>query len=296
MTYTNLLAPEWAHLRSKHGISWTRHTWNPLVGCSEASPGCTNCYARKMTARLAAMSLSKQGKGEDPGKLELYQQVVTQQGRWTGKALLWEPELLEPRRWRKPRLVFVNSMSDLFHESLRIGEVEQIFAAMDYNGRHIYQCLTKRPDRALHFVQKRSPVAHIWIGFSVCTQTEMDRILPIAQQVKALGWHTWFSVEPQLGPINVHPSELSRAIDWLVTGGESGNGARHYGDEWAAQWVSVCRAANIPCFVKQLGTVWSRQNGDPGLKGDDPSRWLESIRVQELPHEMVEVLLKCPCL
>ena len=128
--YPNLLAPEWAHLRSKHGISWTRHTWNPLGGCSEASPGCTNCYARKMTARLAAMSLSKQGKGEDPGKLELYQQVVTQQGRWTGKALLWEPELLEPRRWRKPRLVFVNSMSDLFHESLEVGAIEEIFMAM----------------------------------------------------------------------------------------------------------------------------------------------------------------------
>ena len=294
MTYANLLSLEWAHLRSKHGISWTRHTWNPLVGCSEASPGCANCYARIMSARLSAMADAKEAKGEDPGKLALYRQAVGADGRWTGKALLWEPELSEPKRWRKPRLVFVNSMSDLFHESLTWIEIRKIFSPMMDNEQHIFQCLTKRPRYLLNFVKHGGipPLKHVWLGFSVCTQSEMNRILPIAQQVKALGWHTWFSVEPQLGTINVPPSELSSAIDWLVTGGESGNGARNYQVEWAGQWVEVCRAANVPCFVKQMGTVWAKHNGDPELKGDDPPLWRPSIRVQELPHEMVEVLLK----
>ena len=129
-------------------IEWTEATWNPVVGCTKVSAGCANCYAERMAKRLAAMAKNDQISGRNPGRKANYLRVITVDGRWNGHVHPDEGALSDPFRWKTGRLVFVNSMSDLFHENVPLWFIQRVFDAMNQCPRHIFQVLTKRPERA----------------------------------------------------------------------------------------------------------------------------------------------------
>lgn len=244
-------------------IEWTNNTWNPTTGCSKVSDGCKNCYAARMARRLAAM-----GK---PGYTAL---------PWTAANaaanVVCHPKRLEiPLRWRKPRRIFVDSMSDLFHEQVPDAFIERVFRIMMLAGQHTYQILTKRPGRMLAWVTRwlddacwpatgcpmfsdgeRMP-GHIWLGVSVENQAAADERIPLLLRTPAAV--RFLSCEPLLGPLNVTRYLLDGAhkwehrIHWLIAGGESGPGARPMHPNWARSLRDQCQAAGVPFFFKQWG-------------------------------------------
>lgn len=262
------------------GIAWTHETWNPLRGCSRVSAGCVNCYAERQAVRMA-------------GKGQAYHGLVrmTSQGpKWTGKVDYDPDKALEPLRWRRPRRIFVNSMSDLFHEAFPVEQVAIIFAVMMLAQRHQFQVLTKRPERmrdllvtqvfrscvereadelAVHVGYRgvqtgRWPLPNVWLGVSVEDQAAADERIPLLLQTPAAV--RWISAEPLLGPVSlVVPFAGAKVdachgalpglphLDWVVVGGESGPSARVMWLDWARDIVRDCRAAGVPVFMKQLG-------------------------------------------
>lgn len=336
-------------------IEWTRgddgtpgETWNPVAGCSLVSPGCTNCYAMRMAARLEAMG--------QPKYAGLTKKV---NGRhvWTGKVTTDHAALTIPFSWRKPRRVFVNSMSDLFHEEVPFDYIHKVFAVMAMNRSHTYQILTKRPARMFEYLDGiecdggtisgidggyqigsagatmldgewiwgegkghrrkieefiadthgdasgfdgdngepadyelkdiRWPLPSVWLGTSVEDQTRADERSEHLRRCPAAV--RFYSVEPMLGPIEHLPLD---GISWVIVGGESGPGARPCGVHWVRSIVKQCRAANVPCFVKQLGAnpCCEYSGGELGhrielkdRKGGDPSEWINDLRVREFP-------------
>ncbi len=221
-------------------IEWTDATWNPVAGCSVISPGCTNCYAMRMAARLEAMGLEK------------YHGLTRKSGSrrvWTGKVRCDETSLDAPRAWVRPRRVFVNSMSDLFHEKIPIAFVTRVWAVMAETPRHTYQILTKRPDRMLQFMVSQSlPVlSNVWLGTSV----EDDRVLDRIELLRGVPATIRFvSFEPLIG--SVADADLS-GIDWAIVGGESGPRARPMRSEWVDEIEALCRSAGVTFFFKQWG-------------------------------------------
>jgi len=218
----------------KTGISWTDATWNPIAGCSVVSPGCTNCYAMKEAHRL--------GNALGQEKYRGLTKVVNGKPVWTGEVRLWPAALDQPLRWKRPRRIFVNSMSDLFHEGLRDDQIDQVFAVMALASQHTFQVLTKRPERmlsycaelherravpvslALHRVPgERSPrdvgavedainagpLPNVWLGVSAEDQQRADERIPLLLQTPAAV--RFVSYEPALGPIDFRP--------WLSIGG-----------------------------------------------------------------------------
>ncbi len=265
------------------GIQWTDETWNPTVGCSKTSEGCRNCYAIGQAYRNNAMGQ----KLANPGRLRYYDGLTEKKnGRaeWTG-TVNFVPESLEiPIKWRKPRRIFVNSMSDLFHESVPFEQLDQIFAVMALTPHHTYQVLTKRPDRMLEYFQKRMkkplpinaaiarscypslsrfqdlsrsrlattetifPLPNVWLGVTVENQKAADdRISLLAQTPAAL---RFLSCEPLLEEVKIPHME---SIDWAICGGESGHGARGCNIDHLNSIVEQCRYDRVPVLVKQLG-------------------------------------------
>lgn len=269
-------------------IEWTQATWNPLVGCSRVSEGCRHCYAERQAYRAAAMGISR------------YDGITKKVGgeiRWTGKVALVESALELPLRWKKPRRIFVNSMSDLFHEKVPDQWIQSIFEVMLEADQHTYQVLTKRPRRMMEWVtQFLAPallpavLEGIWLGVSVEDQATADERIPLLLQTPAVT--RWVSYEPALGPVdwrswtpvlNEGPGE---SLDWIVVGGESGPDARTFNLDWARQ--TIAQAGRIPVFVKQLGSVYQdgdqyRQSRHP--KGGDPEAWPAGLRVREYPAD-----------
>ena len=345
-------------------IEWTNATWNPLVGCTPVSPGCLNCYAATMAPRLAAM-----GQQQYVG---LTVKKVTQAGPkklatrqvFNGTVRTLPERLTEPLHWRAPRMVFVNSMSDLFHESVPFEFVDKVFAVMALCPQHTFQVLTKRPERMakylarpLHptmgcaireivgttalsvwamgrteeavsrFDELGGALSNVWLGTSVEDQPRFDeRVKHLKDCVAAV---RFLSVEPMLGPIDMHdafyrarlgpedPYKRRNSLEnwWIIVGGESGNNARPCNVGWVRSIVQQCKAADVPVFVKQLGSMvhcrndhvsaWldevgmgldymdtseTRMQGDPvrvmlnSRKGGDPSEWPEDLRVREFPR------------
>lgn len=332
------------------GIEWTDATWNPVRGCSRISEGCRNCYAERVASRFSGPGQPYEG--------------LTRDGRWTGEVRL-VPEVLDwPMRRRKPMRIFVNSMSDLFHESLSNEEIERIFGVMALATQHTFQVLTKRPERMLDWfaapgefedretcvcraaeflghktwskpgavfafdsrgsdVGKYSisvsitqgqasvrrpwpgwPLPNVHLGVSIEDQATADERIPLLLQTPAAV--RFLSVEPMLGPVEF--SNVTRrsdavqqlgkralsGIDGVIVGGESGPNARPCDVAWIRSVVEQCKAAAVPCFVKQLGSYaildprydrtvpgWTRRLRD--RKGGDPSEWPEDLRVRELP-------------
>jgi protein gp37 len=344
-------------------IEWTDATWGPVRGCSRVSDGCTNCYAMSLAHRFAG-----------PGKL--YDGLTTiRRGKvdWSGVVRLIPEQLAQPLRWKKPRRIFVNSMSDLFHESLTNEEIAAVFGVMAAAPQHTFQVLTKRPKRAAEWFKwvggkdgysqngalhvalcdamqgqvdwdlddrhceellsnaNEWPLHNVWLGVSTEDQKTADERIPLLLELPAAV--RFISAEPLLGSLNlmrlrgkgiVHRNALTGflessdtlltrdalpGLDWVIVGGESGNGARPFHVDWARSIVGQCRDAGVACFVKQLGarpfraggedeTLWGPtvrgREGDaldmPGevrldnRKGGDMSEWPTELRVRQFPE------------
>ncbi len=235
----------------KSNIEWTESTWNPVTGCTKISPGCKHCYAERLSFRLQAMG---------------------QPNYANGFSLTTQPHALGiPLRWKKPQIIFVNSMSDLFHKSIKTEYIQQVFNVMVRADWHCYQVLTKRSER----LQQLSPHLpwrpHIWMGVSVENQDYTFRI----DHLRATGSHVKFlSLEPLLGSL---PNLNLQGIDWVIVGGESGPGARVMRKEWVLDIRDQCLRANVPFFFKQWGGTNKKQAG----------RRLEGRTWDQMPAAMV---------
>lgn len=353
-------------------IEWTDATWNPVIGCRHVSEGCRHCYAETMSKRLAAMGQ------------EDYASILDANGRFSGKATTRPETLAEPLRWKKPRMVFVNSMSDLFHEDVPFEFVAAVFGVMAACPQHTFQVLTKRPERALKFfewcegrdscngpsdlcVQHAHetqsvidahkdwehvcegdppdwPLKNVWLGVSVATQADADKNIPILLKCPAAV--RFVSAEPLIEAVNLRElnavatavrdgkplvvrdqvdalggvgggplamllgyGEKRAALDWIIVGGESGPSARPCDIAWIRSIVEQCKAARVPCFVKQIGAlpvidkadIYEAANAGVRIprgqkvaafnlkdrKGGDPNEWPEDLRVREFPESEV---------
>lgn len=221
-------------------IEWTDATWNPVAGCSIISPGCTNCYAMRMAARLDAMGVPK------------YQGLTRKSGAryvWTGRIRLDQHSLEIPKQWRKPRRVFVNSMSDLFHEDVPISFVSKVWSVMAATPQHTYQILTKRPDR-MHAILAEGSfpyLLNVWLGTSVENSETLCRLNELRQIHASI---RFVSFEPLIGSVS---SADLREIHWAIVGGESGPRARPMKSEWVDEIAEECRRAGTAFFFKQWG-------------------------------------------
>jgi protein gp37 len=232
-------------------IEWAEKVWNPLRGCTRVSEGCRNCYAE----RRAAVRLS------GPGQPYHGLARMTPSGpRWTGQIQLLPEKLTEPLHWRTPRRIFVNSMSDLFHEAVPASFIREVFAVMGQASWHVFQVLTKRGHRLAELAPDLPWPPNVWQGVSIEDVTVLDRVADL-QTVPARV--RWLSVEPLLGPIPALPLD---GIHWVVCGGESGPGYRAVDPHWVRSIRDQCRAAGVPFFFKQWGGP-TPKSGDRLLDG-----------------------------
>lgn len=216
-------------------IEWTEATWNPVTGCSKVSPGCKHCYAERLANRLAAMGQHRYRYGFE----------VTLQG-----------DIVDlPLRWPQPRLIFVNSMSDLFHDDVPESYIVKVFATMKAASWHTFQVLTKRSQRLALLSPKLPWPINVWMGVSVESAAYSFRIRDL---VKVPASVRFISVEPLLGPI---PHLLLRGVDWVIVGGESGPGCRLIRPNWVRQIRDRCLMRQIPFFFKQWGGVRKKSTG-----------------------------------
>lgn len=256
------------------GIAWTEATWNPVTGCDRVSPGCDHCYAAVMAKRLQAMGAPKYQRDGDP------------RTSGPGFGVSTHPGVLEdPLRWSKPRQVFVNSMSDLFHSAVPEEFIAAVWNVMARAPRHTFQILTKRPARARSLLTRWAdrghvPLDNVWLGVSAEDQKRADLRLPVLARVPAAV--RFVSAEPLLAPIDASP--YLPELDWVIAGGESGPGARPCDPDWIGGLVDQCVLLGTAVFVKQLGSVWARQQGASSSKGTDPAEWPEALRIQRQPQ------------
>lgn len=227
-------------------IEWTDSTWNPVAGCSIVSAGCTNCYAMQMARRLEAMGVEKYaGLTRKSGKRALWNGIVRED----------RSALDIPYSWRKPRKIFVNSMSDLFHEDVSEDFILAVWRVMRETPRHHYQILTKRPDRMSGIVSKAiaDVLPNVWLGTSVENADVADRIDSLRAVPAAI---RFVSFEPLIGPVG--PVDLA-GIDWAIVGGESGQNARPIREEWIDELYDQCIDSRTSFFFKQWG-AWGKDN------------------------------------
>jgi protein gp37 len=215
---------------TKSSIEWTEHTWNPVTGCSELSPGCAFCYAAVFAARLRAMGVSSYANGFE---------VTLQPNR-----------LGEPLRRIKPTVYFVNSMSDLFHDEVPFDFIDRVYDTMGATPQHRYQVLTKRPERLARFSERRPTPKNVWLGVSV--ENRRHGVPRIAELRAVSAPLRFLSVEPLLEDLGA--LDLT-GVHWVIVGGESGPKARPMRPEWARRVRDQCVAAGIPFFFKQWGSV-----------------------------------------
>ncbi len=216
-------------------IEWTQATWNPVTGCTKISPGCKHCYAERMSARLRAMGVPQ------------YR---------NGFSLTVHPTSIDiPLHWKQPRLVFVNSMSDLFHDDVPLSFIQRVFDVMVEASWHRFQVLTKRPETALRLANNLPWPDNVWLGTSVENADFTHRVHTLAKVPARI---RFLSVEPLLGPI---PRLPLRGIHWVIVGGESGPGARPMHEEWVTEIRDRCVARSIPFFFKQWGGVNKKKTG-----------------------------------
>lgn len=216
-------------MADRSAIEWTEATWNPVTGCSKVSPGCAHCYAETLSIRFG----------------------------WSAKPwlpanaaenVILHPERMDqPLRWRRPRLVFVNSMSDLFHEHVPLHFIRSIFDVMIEADRHTFQILTKRPDRLVALAARLEWPPNVWIGVSIENRRWIDRADALREVPAAV---RFISAEPLLGPLD---GLNLQGIDWLIAGGESGTRHRVVDEEWIRQLRDLCHGQRVPFFYKQFG-------------------------------------------
>lgn len=334
-------------------IEWTEKTWNPVVGCTPVSSGCLNCYAATMARRLEGMGvaeyqprrLDRDGRNVTglPGLQDESDRTVriaeVKGGRavFTGDVRTVPDRLPDPLHWRKPALIFVNSMSDLFHESVPFEFIDRVFAVMALCPQHTFQVLTKRPERMAEYLTSmdgrdmmrlgaasaamdtgrqfdtlayRWPLPNVWLGTSVENQATADERIPHLLRCPAAV--RFLSCEPLLGAVDLGlrsclmgnrgglinvDGQIGRlpGIDWVIVGGESGPHARPCDVAWVRSVVGQCRAAGVPCFVKQLGArPYHVEDGEKlaimlkSRKGGVPEEWegypeTDGLNVREWP-------------
>ena len=245
-------------MADKSGIEWTEATWNPTTGCDRTSPGCDHCYALTLSKRLKAMGSPKYQFDGDP------------RTSGPGFRLTIHPSSLDvPRRWSAPRLVFVNSMSDLFHDDVPIEFIRQVFEVIRETPQHTYQVLTKRAQRLSRVAGELDWPPNLWMGVSVETRRYAFRIDHLRKVPAAV---RFVSAEPLLGPLGALDLE---GIQWLIAGGESGANARRMEPEWAIELRDTCTSAGVAFFFKQWGGRTPKAGG----------RELEGEVWDELPEE-----------
>lgn len=216
-------------------IEWTELTWNPTTGCNKVSQGCKFCYAEVMARRLKAMGLDKYKNGF---KLSLH-----------------EDTLKIPYTWKSPKIVFVNSMSDLFHNEIPIEYIQRVFAVMNDNPQHVFQILTKRADILLKYDKQLNWSHNIWMGVSVENDDELWRV-DLLRKSKAKT--KFLSCEPLLGPLT---KLILKQIDWVIVGGESGRKPRPMKAEWVYEIFEKCEKENVKFFFKQWGGTNKKKTG-----------------------------------
>lgn len=222
--------------KQRSGIEWTEVTWNPTTGCDRVSAGCDSCYALALASRLKAMGSEKYQNDGDP------------RTSGPGFGVTIHPKALEePYRWRNPRVVFVNSMSDLFHAKVPLSFVRDVFAVIADTPRHTYQVLTKRSTRLRRVADRLEWPSNLWIGVSVESADVLSRVDDLRQVPAAV---RFLSCEPLLGPLD--GIDL-REISWVIAGGESGPRYRPMELSWARGIRDACQAAQVPFFFKQWG-------------------------------------------
>lgn len=236
--------------RSK--IEWTHTTWNPVSGCTKISAGCKNCYAERMAMRLKAMGVERYRRGFD---VSIHHDLLDQ-----------------PLVWRQPRLVFVNSMSDLFHEKVPNEFIGRIFETMERCPQHTFQILTKRSKRLLELAASLPWPKNVWMGVTVEDAVAVYRICHLAEVPAAV---RFLSCEPLLGPIENIPLN---GIDWVIVGGESGPHARSMQPEWVRSLLNQCKQAKVPFFFKQWGGTRKKTTG----------RLLDGRVYDEMPCQSME--------
>lgn len=242
-------------MASNSSIEWTESTWNPVVGCAKVSAGCKNCYAERMAKRLIAISNAAIEKGRNPGRAANYLGTINKQGHWSGNVYLDHAALNQPSLWKMPRLIFVNSMSDLFQDAVPFDFIQKVFKSMNESPMHTFQVLTKHPHNAARYASKLEWSENIWIGTSVEDARFTSRIHYLRRINASV---RFLSVEPLLGPIPRLP--LSN-IDWVIVGGESGPGARTINPEWVRKIRDRCISRQVPFFFKQWGGVNKKKAG-----------------------------------
>jgi protein gp37 len=236
-------------------IEWTESTWNPVTGCTKISAGCKNCYAERMASRLKAAGSPNYANGFE---------------------VALHPHVLEiPLRWRRPRTIFVNSMSDLFHKDVPLDFISRIFEVMHRASHHRFQILTKRSQRLLQLNSKLTWPENVWTGVTVENAECAFRIDHLRQTGAAI---KFISLEPFLGPI---PNIDLKGIDWVIVGGESGPRARPMALDWAIDIRDQCLAADVPFFFKQWGGVNKKKAG----------RTLEDRTWDEMPQQIRKEVL-----
>lgn len=285
-------------MADKSKIEWTDATWNPIRGCSLVSGDCTNCYAMRQAHRQSGPGAAYEGLTR-----------MTEHGPiWIGDVRL-VPELLDqPLCWKRPRRIFVNSMSDLFHEQVPDQFIDKVFAVMALAGQHNFQVLTKRPERMRDYLNSTSggqisltmdqpqwvrlptrkawprfpeawPLSNVWLGISCEDQKSADERIPMLLQIPAAV--RWVSAEPLLGPMDLtgwfysdEPGGLaSNKPQWVVVGGESGPHARPMHPDWVRSIRDQCYAAGVPFFFKQWGRWGHGFTDDPDPKGRTWALW-----------------------
>ncbi len=284
-------------MSDKTGIEWTDATWNPISGCSKVSAGCKNCYAERDWPRLS----------KNPSLKEYFGRAFTD--------LRCHPERLDqPLRWRRPRRIFVNSMSDLFHEDVPDDFIDDVFHTMFHAPQHTFLLLTKRPRRIYEYLDLargwfENFYRNVWLGVSVEDQATAEARIPILLQTPAA--LRFLSVEPLLDRVTLdtwldpcgyycdHGEQYPEGhrpdrspIDWVIVGGESGPRARPCDVDWVRSIVAQCSNARVPVFVKQLGSNPDfgadelRRDAGPFFDrhGGGPAEWPEDLRVREFPQ------------
>ena len=235
-------------MAQQSSIEWTDATWNPVTGCTKVSPGCKHCYAERMAKRLESMGQARYRNGF---QLTLQPDVIDQ-----------------PLTWKKPRLVFVNSMSDLFHDEVPLSYLEKVFQVMAEARWHVFQVLTKRSERLAEIASRLVWPSNVWMGVSVESEDYTYRIDDLSDIPAAV---KFLSVEPLLGPIK----KLSlRNIDWVIVGGESGPHARPIDPNWVRSIRNDCVTEGVPFFFKQWG----------GTRKSTTGRVLDGRTWDELPR------------
>jgi protein gp37 len=229
-------------------IEWTDATWNPVAGCAIVTAGCTNCYAMRMAARLEAMGVEK------------YRGLTRKSGNrrvWTGRLFLDDHALQAPLGWRKPRRIFVNSMSDLFHDDVPTDFIERVWQVMKATPHHTYQILTKRPERMAAVLQSGgfSVLPNVWLGTSVEDGPVLSRLDDLRRVPAAI---RFVSFEPLIG--SVADADLT-GIGWAIVGGESGPRARIMQTDWVDEIEHACRRDGAAFFFKQWGGVQKKRAG-----------------------------------